>query len=834
MNKKLLLVALTCTVLAFTSNLFAQDPSTLCTNGATIQAIVVGSSAQANTMAYAAEDVITKLGTGPFNLFSVKGLTGSGSTEGYTAAIQDVRPSANGALDSATLWVIYDTPTGSNACNVWAYYNLDSTVGNRAFFAALHTTVGTKTYSGAGVWPCLAGMSAAPCASVVSPGLDQANWCTGACTYSKQSSLVGGQVDQFNVGGTNYTATASTDFLPTSVYTALTNTAALAQNSGGTAKPSAYCGQLGAASATTNFFCYFSAAATDVRPEDAYYATARLIKNTVATGMTGLDYSNTNCRVGSNITCQIYDSFGQHGTFNALQFNVTGKDPYDTTASVPGYTTLSVGASPIMIEVSENGAGTSVAFNKQVTDANGKTIYLFNNINRNQLATIFSGNSYCTGDILPAAPLACEAVNPQLGCGFGSGPALQVVHREPLSGTYNTFEFTGVHTSGGSNNAAISKLSTTGWTSNDDGGQEMFMSATSSEVTNAAVYPYFIDPGAAGMGWSGGSLASACGGPVSTLGGINVVGVPTGTQNCSDPIFISGANLPKAPNCASGTYLRMRSIGTGQEVPDVMGLNNTGAAQVKDGIGYTFWSYGNVSKSWSSGSPIAHYLTVDHIDPLFETAGGYGGYYGYDRTDLGGAVIPNTFPNCDSGTSSSLVKPCTNTIPFTHMYDGSYPLWSMLRVVTFAVKTNSSEVPVGIQNLIAYDQQEAAPVAQGGSNTADFAPFLTNLVNSGTITAPSWKGDLNLGIYRVHFKEGTGAASVNPGNGHTKCAGVYTGVALQGGTSAQSACLVDTGSDVGGAVETVQSDADFSTDFGGLTIETVALPTTYEQYGQRQ
>jgi hypothetical protein len=829
MNKKLLLVALTCTVLAFTGNLFAQDPSSLCTNGATVQAIVVGSSAQFDTMAYAAQDVITKLGTTPFNLFSSKGLSGSGSSEAYVSAIEDIRPTANNALDSATLWVIYDTPSGSNPCNVWAYYSVDSTVGNRAFFASVHTTVSTKTYSGAGVWPCLAGMSAAPCSNPLTVGLDQANWCTGACTFSKQTSQVGGVPDQYNVSGVNYTATAATDFLPTSVYTAITNTAALAQNSGGTAKPSAYCGQLGAASATTNFFCYFSAAATDIRPEDAYYATARLIKNAVATGMTGLDYNNSNCKVGSDTTCQIYDSFGQHGTFNALLFNITAKDPYDTLASVPGYTTLSVGAAPVLVEVSENGAGTSVAFNKTYTDTNGNTVYLFNNINRNQLATIFSGNSYCTGDILPAAPLACEAVNPQPGCGFGSGPALQVVHREPLSGTYNTFEFTGIRSMGGSNNAAISHESATGWTSNDDGGQEMFMSATSTEVTNSAVYPYFIDPGASGMGWSGGSLASACGGPISTLGLINVAGIPSGTQNCSDPLFISGANLPRVPNCASGNYLRMRAIGTGQEVPDVMGLNNSGAAQVKDGIGYTFWSYGNVSKAWSSGNPIAHYLTVDHIDPLFATAGGY-----YDRTDLGGAVIPNTFPNCDGGTSTTITKPCTNYIPFTHLYDGSYPLFSVLRVVTFAVKTNASEVPIGIQNLIALDQQEAAPVAQGGSNTADFVPFLTNLVNSGTITAPSWKGDLNLGIYRVHFKEGTGAAAVNPGNGHEQCAGSFTGVALQGGTAAHSACLVDTGSDVGGAVETVQSDADFAVDFDSQTVEGVALSATYEQYGQRQ
>ncbi len=813
MNKKLLVVALAVMALAFTSSAFA-DQSTACPDGANLQAVIVGSSAQFNTFAYAAEDIITTaapggLGTGPFNLFSVKGLGGVSPNQFYTAAIQDVRPTANDALDSASLWVVYDTPTAGNACNVFAYFSTDSVVGNRAYFASI-LSVSPAGFSEAGVLPCLSGQSAAPCSNT-GVALNVPGFCTGSCAQNN----VGGQSDSF---------AAPNDILPTTVYTAL-STPVLPGNP--TGKPAPYCGQLFAANNKGAFYCYFNGAATDVRPEDAFYATQRLVTNPVASGMTGLDYNNPNCKASGDPTCQIYDSFGKNGTFNALKFNITGKDPYATTATVPGFTTFSVGAAPLLVEVSEHGAGTSTALNKTYTDVNNNTVYLFNNINHKKLAFIFEGNTYCTGDILPGAALACEGTDSKgnqipYGCGFGAGPALQVVHREPLSGTYNAFEFTAVRTLSGSSNAATTKPSSTlAWTSDDDGGQEMWAAAASANETVPADFPWFIDPGATSMGWSGGALNSHCGGPINSLGGINIAGIPDGTQNCADPVFIS-----QTGKCASGTYLRLRSIGTGQEVPDVLGSNNGGAAQVKDGIGYAFWSFGNFAKTWSGGSPLGHYLTVDGIDPLFATPGGY-----YDRTDLGGAVIANTFPNCDGGTSSTVVLPCTNNIPFPHILDGSYPLWSLLRLVSFPNVAAKTQVPPFVLDLVAFNEREVNDTTH---NISDFVPFLTNLANTGTITAPVWKGDLGLGVFRVHFKQGTGAAAVNPGNGHAQCLGSFSGVSLQGGTTAHSACLVDTGSDEGGSVMTVQDDVDFNLDFGGTTTETVALGANYEEYGLRQ
>ena len=66
----------------------------------------------------------------------------------------------------------------------------------------------------------------------------------------------------------------------------------------------------------------------------------------------------------------------------------------------------------------------------------GKANYLYNDINRQTLAQLFSGYSGCLSDL-------------SLAGGTGTGIPLQIIEREPLSGTYNTFEFTGVRTQQG-------------------------------------------------------------------------------------------------------------------------------------------------------------------------------------------------------------------------------------------------------------------------------------------------------------------------------------------------------------------------------------------------
>jgi hypothetical protein len=72
-----------------------------------------------------------------------------------------------------------------------------------------------------------------------------------------------------------------------------------------------------------------------------------------------------------------------------------------------------------------------------------------------------------------------------------------------------------------------------------------------------------------------------------------------------------------------------------------------------------------------------------------------------------------------------------------------------------------------------------------------------------------YTGNLNLFVYRAHFKQ----SLISAANGHKGCSGTFTGVSLQGGKPNASTCLVDAGGDMGGSVLTVQSDVDFDADF---------------------
>jgi hypothetical protein len=546
-----------------------------------------------------------------------------------------------------------------------------------------------------------------------------------------------------------------------------------------------YCGSVLKSDGTYSsggYWCYFNAGATDIRPEDALYATTRALSAYSTTnGVAGLGYNNATCLAGTNGTtaanqgCPILDSFAGKKYFNVLNFKLSGTDPI-TLASLPTYTTISAGASPIVVFVANKDSGSTYGFGATVSSN-----YTFTNINRGVLAQVFNGTTHCTGDLLD---------------GFNTGKPIQVVQREPLSGTYNTFEFTGVRVLNGSLPAAVkeSSISSKQWISNDDSSQELN-----------------INPAAPGFS------TSACGGTVSLNAGLT--SAPDGTQNCGDPVFIQTGASGKA--CGQG--LRLRAIGTGQEVPAALAQSNSGASTVLDGIGYSFWSYGNFAPAVVSGSctivggqyttctNLGHYLTVDGLDPLFATPGGAS-----DATPNPNGAY--NLPQCDFA-SLATGQNCFK-IPFTHILDGSYPLWSLLRVVTMQNSGTTSATPPGVINVIAFAENEAAT----NDRTSDFVPFLSGLTNAGTYTAPAWTGNLNLGVFRSHYLQ----SGISPDNGHTACTS-FTGISLQGGSHTAPTCLVDVGGDEGGTVFTVQSDADFHIDFGaGLTGTTGAL------LGQRQ
>ncbi len=176
----------------------------------------------------------------------------------------------------------------------------------------------------------------------------------------------------------------------------------------------------------------FTAAISDVRPEDAKFETNRVLATYNVDGA-GLGYgtaSNATCfqppdnwTVSANLGCPVYGTWGSRAT--PVQYAITGKDPF-TSLSAWKYKTIEVGAEPVVF-----------LFN--ATDANGLGALgpdgnpAFKNLNRIAATYIFNGNLGRAQDLDPSLTLALQ--------GIGSNPPVFPILREPLSGTMTATEF---------------------------------------------------------------------------------------------------------------------------------------------------------------------------------------------------------------------------------------------------------------------------------------------------------------------------------------------------------------------------------------------------------
>ncbi len=157
----------------------------------------------------------------------------------------------------------------------------------------------------------------------------------------------------------------------------------------------------------------FNAALTDIRPEDAKFATARALA-ALTTNRNGLGYGPG--PVGSAIHSAV-----SAAAVVPVDFNITGTDPI-TGQPVPAYATSSVGAAPVVVFVNKSN---TAPFGFGSIDAAGKP--RFQNVDRFVLTGLLNGSWSRTRDLIPN----------------GGGPAVPTTTflREPLSGTYNTLEF---------------------------------------------------------------------------------------------------------------------------------------------------------------------------------------------------------------------------------------------------------------------------------------------------------------------------------------------------------------------------------------------------------
>ena len=219
------------------------------------------------------------------------------------------------------------------------------------------------------------------------------------CYFEVDSSTVPGCVQVMTIGA----GTAGANKL---CYPSLTTCTSFGDTTGGipAAVISALNGQ------------HFFVAGTDIRPEDAKFATARML-TPCGTAITrqpfdqglrlafGLGYQTSTPGVGTSVQ----SSFST-AQFHVLDFNIAGNDPINTSQGVPAFTVSTVGAQPIVVAVAPAG-GTGIG---AATDINTFTLTQF-----------LQGISGRATDLF----------------GPTTSDPITALIREPLSGTYNVMEY---------------------------------------------------------------------------------------------------------------------------------------------------------------------------------------------------------------------------------------------------------------------------------------------------------------------------------------------------------------------------------------------------------
>ncbi len=366
-------------------------------------------------------------------------------------------------------------------------------------------------------------------------------------------------------------------------------------------------------------------AATDIRPEDALFATCRANSKLGGgvDGLAGLGYGANASGVCPAFGAALADLEGSDilsaypastSTAHILAFALSGKDPFTGTA-IPAATTVSIGAAPIVFIASRTGA-----------------LKTLTNITDSEAHLAFGGTS-------------CNAT----AFGLPAGN-IQVYLREPVSGTMNTTEYT--------------------------------------------VFRYKDFKGA------------------SQEKGV-------------------AAQNPLSGQCTGGT--RHRAIGTGEEVESVQNSNTNSGT---DGIGYTFFSYGNVTPIADSANYT--YLTLNGIDGIFHK------YGPSPAIDPGQPTVAGELPSStDLPASCSHAFPCpenkiwNGNLSFPNLRSGSYRAWSVLRIVSNGAALTAANL------LVASSQSYAVNVVP------DYVPALRVAGN-----------DPGLSLLRSHYTQ-EGVVPVN-------------------------------------------------------------------------
>jgi hypothetical protein len=157
-----------------------------------------------------------------------------------------------------------------------------------------------------------------------------------------------------------------------------------------------------------------TAANTDIRPEDALFATKRSLAALNTTDYSGLGYAGTVAGIGTPIKSGVS---GSTSTATPVLFALGGTDPIKSSQTAPTPITLPIGAAPIVFIANKSNTATGHLGNASVANVAVKTT--------NKALTLFGGDE-CDASVV----------------GGAASVPVTVLLREPLSGTMNTTEFT--------------------------------------------------------------------------------------------------------------------------------------------------------------------------------------------------------------------------------------------------------------------------------------------------------------------------------------------------------------------------------------------------------
>jgi hypothetical protein len=232
-----------------------------------------------------------------------------------------------------------------------------------------------------------------------------------------------------------------------------------------------------------------------------------------------------------------------------------------------------------------------------------------------------------------------------------------------------------------------------------------------------------------------------------------------------------GTNNPLANTCAGGGGARYRAIGTGEEVKSVLNSNNAAVAFAahQDGIGFAFFSYGNVSSIANNAA--YGYIALNGVDPIFQSFGG--GPSVDPGQPAGQGVLPaqaNLPAICTTGFPCSENVIWGNGFSFPNLRNGTYRSWSLLRLVSIgATSTNAQALATASNKYVVI-------------NTPDYVP--AGPVNGLVGTDGKPIAELGLKLVRSHYQQFQG-----------------NGLTLGGFPATPDTCNVpEVGADMGGMI----------------------------------